>query len=166
MAVIEEIVGQGEGTLGTIFSEPYNDGYNKYLLFGESVEEYAHYFRFKEVFYGRSYDPTDSAHRDSQNKGLPTGSFFDRDWDAVYKMRPNPKMADYEKGSEIYQKTYEFNKTYSALLKNLNEACNGKPELLGQGIPLMYDLKYKAVELMKIPAGDGYTAGPSFEYIP
>ncbi len=163
--VIGEIVGQGEGTLGSIFSESYQEGDPKSLIFGPDVEEYAHYFRFKEVHYERFYAITDSAHRDSHNHGLPTGERFEVDWDAVCKMRPNPKLKDYEKGSPIYNKTYEFNKTYSALLDNINEGCNGKPEVLKEGITLMYQLKYQAVELMNIPWKDGYMAGPSFEYV-
>ncbi|UAY56182.1 ferritin-like domain-containing protein [Arachidicoccus terrestris] len=163
--VIGEIVGQGEGTLGSIFSEPFNPGDERYLMFGPTVEEYAHYFRFKEVHYERYYAPTDSAHRDSPNHGLPTGKKFEVDWEAVCKMKPNPKMSDYPKGSPLYEKTYDFNKTYSALLDNINEACNGRPAALRDGIMLMYDLKYKAIELMNIPREDGLMAGPSFEYV-
>lgn len=163
--VIEEIVGQGEGTLGSIFSEPYKPGDPRYLLFGSTVEEFAHYFRFKEIHYERYYAPTDSAHRLSPNKGLPTGKKFQVDWEAVCKMKPNPKMEDYKKDSPLYEKTYNFNKTYSALLDNINEACNGNPSALKNGIVLMYELRYKAVELMNIPIGDGFMAGPSFEYV-
>lgn len=163
--VIEEIVGQGEGTLGSIFSEPYEKGNDKYLIFGPEVVEYAHYFRYKEIYYGRFYAVTDSAHRESKNKGLPTGEKFEVDWSAVYNMKPNPKLKDHKKGTPVYDKLYDFNKTYSALLDNINEACNGNPEVLKEGIPLMYQLKYKAVELMNIPLGDGYMLGPSFEYV-
>ncbi|MEO9850277.1 MAG: ferritin-like protein [Reichenbachiella sp.] len=162
--LINEIVGQGEGTLGTIFSEPYDED-NDYQWFGPGVDEYAHYFRFKEIRYERFYAPTDSAHRDSPNKGLPTGEKFHVDWEAVHKFKPNPKLDNYEVGSDLYKKTLEFNETYMALLNNINEACNGNPEVLKTGIPLMYDLKYKATELMNIPAGDNeYMAGPSFEF--
>lgn len=163
--VIGEIVGQGEGTLGSIFTAPFHEGDPRYLLFGPDVEEYAHYFRFKEVFYERFYAVTDSAHKDSHNHGLPTGDRFDVDWEAVCKMKPNPKMKDYKKGTPIYDKMYDFNKTYSALLDNINQACNGKQEVLREGIPIMYELKYKAIELMNIPVGEGYMAGPSFEYV-
>lgn len=163
--VIEEIVGQGEGTLGSIFSTPYREGDPKYLIFGPNVEEYAHYFRFKEVFYERFYAVDDSAHRDSPNKGLPTGERFDVDWNAVYKMKSNPRLEDYKDMPEVYKKAKTFSLTYSALLNNINEACNGKPEVLNEGIPLMYQLKYQAIELMNIPIGDGLMAGPTFEYI-
>ena len=165
LSVIEEIVGQGEGTLGSIFTEPFKEGNENYLIFGSNVEDFAHYFRFKEVYYGRFYATTDSAHRKSRNKGLPTGEVFEVDWDGVYNMKPNPKMKDFAKGTPPYEKMLDFNKTYSALLNNINEACNGNPAVLREGIPLMYQLKYKAVELMNIPVGDGYTAGPSFEYV-
>ncbi len=164
-AVIDEIVDQGEGTLGTIFAEPYEEGKEEYLWFGADVEEYAHYFRFKEVQFSRFYKPTDSAHRDSPNRGRPTGEEIEVNWDEVYMINDNPKMEDYPKDSETYQKMYDFNKTYSNLLANLNEGCNGKPEVLREGIMIMFDMKYKALELMKIPGKNGLAAGPSFEYI-
>lgn len=60
---------------------------------------------------------------------------------------------------------YEFSKAYSALLDNLQDGCNGNPDVLKEGISLMCDLKYKAAALMNIPPGDGFMAGPSFECI-
>lgn len=166
--VIEEIVGQGEGVFGgnSIFSVGYNENDKSLNLFGADVEEYAHYFRFKEILYGRYYAPSDNAHRDSPNHGLPSGEKFEREWEDVYPMQDNPKMSDYPEGSPLYEKTYAFNVSYMKLLANLDAACNGQQEKLREGIPLMYDLRNKAIELMKIPVGDGSkTAGPSFEYV-
>jgi rubrerythrin len=152
LVAIEEIVGQGEGIDDTI-EDP------DHILFGEGVE-YAHYFKFNEIYHGRKYIPTDKANEN------PSGPEVSVAWHEVYPMQLNPKMNKYKKGTEIWEKTYEFNKTYMTLLNNIHDACNGKPEMLMQGIALMYDLKYKALELMKIPVGDnGETAGPSFEYI-
>ena len=46
-------------------------------------------------------------------------------------------------------------------------ATNGEPSRLMSSAAIMYQLKYQAIELMKIPTGDGdRTAGPSFEYFP
>ncbi|MCO6358454.1 ferritin-like domain-containing protein [Roseivirga pacifica] len=164
--LIDEIVGQGEGTLGTIFSQDYDPQDDDYQVFGPDVEEYAHYFRFKEIRYSRFYAVTDSAHRDSPNKGLPTGQPFKVDWNAMYNFKPNPRLSSLEKGTALYDKSLEFCKTYTMLLKNINDACNGEPDLLIKGITLMYDLKYKAQELMKIPLEDGiHTAGPCFELV-
>lgn len=51
-----------------------------------------------------------------------------------------------------------------ALLDNIRDACNGRPELLMQGVPIMYELTYRAQELLNLPVGGGETAGPGFEY--
>lgn len=152
LEAIDEIVGQGEGIDNTIDDPDYE-------MFGEDIE-YAHYFRFNEIYFETRYKPTDSIH----NK--PDGKPVDVDWDAVYNMQQNPKMSNYPKDSALWQKTYDFNKTYMALLNNIHDACNGQPDLLITGVGLMYDLKYKAIELMKTPVGvSGLMAGPSFEYV-
>lgn len=166
--VIDEIVGQGEGVMGgqSIFATGYSEKDTTLNLFGPEVDEYAHYFRFKEVMYGRRYAPTDNAHRDSPNHGLPSGEKFEQDWDDVYPMQENPKMSNFPEGSPLFVKTYECNVAYMKLLANLNEACNGRQDKLREGIPLMYELRNKCVDLMKIPIDKrGTTAGPSFEYV-
>ena len=90
------------------------------------------------------------------------------EWDQAYPMQQDPNMASYPKGSEVWRKTYEFNRTYIGLLNELENALNGEPQRLMQSVVRMYELKYQAVELMKIPnpKDDGKTtAGPSFEYV-
>ena len=149
---IDEIIGQGEGVNGAIIDSDS-------VLFGENVE-YAHYFRFNEILCERRYRPTDKA------KNPPTGPAVEVDWSAVHNMQPNSKMANYPPGSELYKKTFAFNRTYMTLLQSIHNAVNGDPPELMKAIPLMYDLKYKALELMVTPWKDGMTAGPSFEYVP
>ncbi len=149
---IDEIVGQGEGVNGTIIDSDS-------VLFGEDVE-YAHYFRFNEIMCERRYRPTDKANEP------PTGPAVEVAWDAAWNMQPNPKMANYSPGSELQEKTLAFNRTYMTLLHSIHDAVNGNPEELMKAVPLMYDLKYKALELMVTPWKDGMTAGPSFEYVP
>ena len=52
------------------------------------------------------------------------------------------------------------------LLDLLQCAFCGERGKLMQAVGVMYDLKYKAEALMKVPAGDGATTvGPSFEYV-
>jgi hypothetical protein len=148
---LKEITGQGEGVHHTIW-----DGDEQ---FGE-VKELAHYFRFNEIRMERRYTANDLLTSEPSGKPLIV------QWDQVYPMQPNPKMAHYPQGSELRRKTYEFNRTYMALLNELHDALNGDPQRLMQSVVGMYDLKYQAVELMKIPIGDGeMTAGPSFEYV-
>ena len=153
LRALKEIVGQGEGVHHTFF-----DGDQE---FGE-VEEIAHYFRFKEIHYEHYYDlARDKPMPDS----IPTGKPMVVQWEQVYPMRETPKMAQHTEGSEVWRKMHEFNRTYMSLLNELHAALNGKPQRLMQSVVRMYDLKYQAVELMKIPVSDGETAGPSFEYV-
>ena len=54
--------------------------------------------------------------------------------------------------------------TARSLLDELHAATNGQPQRLMTSVAIMYELKYRAIELMKIPTADGKeTAGPSFE---
>lgn len=153
---IAEIVGQGEGIDGTISTET--------PIFGEDIE-YAHYFKFQEINYGRFYSANDTNFH-VPVKSIPTGKPFEVSWSSVYNMKENPKMADYKDQPELMEKAVDFNKTYVLLLENINDAVSGNPDLLIKGITLMYDLKYKAVELMNMPLRDGLCAGPTFEYVP
>lgn len=149
---IDLIVGQGEGVDGGL-EDPDKE------MFGEQIE-YAHYFKFLEIKYGRLYKPKDDP------KKPPTGPKVAVDWKAFYPMKENPKMEDYPVGSELYNATLEFNRTYMALLRNIHHATNGHPAQFRQAIPLMYDLKYKAQALIRVPLGNGTNAGPSFQYVP
>ncbi len=147
---LDEIVGQGEGIDGTI-NVPLNEG-----------EEFAHYFRFNQIFYERKYTQGDEA------KNPPTGAAMKVEWNDVYNMEPNPKMDKYKDNPWILEKVVAFNRAYMRLLDNLHKTCNGTPTALkDEGIPIMYQLKTLAIELMKIPSGNGnYTVGPTFEYVP
>jgi Ferritin-like len=149
---LEEIVGQGEGINGHIQD---GDG----ATFGEDVE-YAHYFRFNEVFQERRYRPEDKP------TDAPSGARLPVDWNAVYNMIPNPKMSMFRSQPVLLGKMLEFNRRYLSLLKNLHTACNGKPEILGEGIPMMHAMRLAAIDLMQEPCHIGdYTAGPSFELV-
>jgi hypothetical protein len=151
---INQIVGQGEGIDGTIEDSDH-------VLFGEEIE-YAHYFRFNEIVEARRYRPGDSAHLP------PTGAPVEVDWQSALNFRPNPKLADYPVGSPLWQATLDFNKIYMKLLNAIQVACTGRPNYVLDAVPLMYELKYKAIALMNMPLGNAeqQTAGPSFEYVP
>lgn len=153
LEALHEIVGQGEGIANTIFNGDHR-------IFGEQIE-YAHYFRYNEIYAERYYKKTDTP------RSGPTGKRLPVNWNAVYDMRPNPKLKDYPKGSERWKKTYAFNRNYMSVLNDLHRAFNAEPKQLLTAVVAMYDVKYQAVELMKVPVDkQGLTAGPSFEYVP
>lgn len=150
LKALREIVGQGEGIHHTVL-----DGDEE---IGEAAEV-AHYFRFKEILAGRHYQVTDRVN------SPPSGATFDVNWDAVYPIKPNPRLSDLPVGSELHQMATEANRTYTRLLRELHRSLNGKPELLMQSVKIMYELKYQAIELTKTPLPDGSgNAGLSFEY--
>ena len=152
----EEIVDQGEGLHNKIFDGDTIPGKGD-----ESYPVPAHYFRFMEIKKGKYYGPK------AKPKDKPSGDCLKVDYDEVYPMRKNPSMSQYDEGSEIWEKMLDFNRTYMELLNLLQDAFSGKRERLMEAVTVMYDLKYKAVALMKIPTGDGETTvGPSFEYLP
>lgn len=152
---IAEIVGQGEGIDGSIATEQ--------VMFGEGIE-YAHYFKFQEINFGRMYSANDTNFK-MPVKSVPTGAPFDVSWSSVYNMKANPRMKDYENDPALMEKAIDFNKTYVMLLNNINDAVSGEPDLLIKGITIMYDLKYKALELLNMPLANGECAGPTFEYV-
>jgi hypothetical protein len=149
---IDEIVGQGEGIDGSI-----KDGDD--AMFDEEVE-LAHYFRFNEIFCERSYKRGDKPSDD------PSGDVLKVDWDAVYNMIPNPTMDKLKKRQRVHSKAMEFNRTYSEMLRNIQQAVTGTQGVLMRATCLMHTLREQAVDLMNEESGVGeFAAGPTFEYV-
>ena len=142
---IDIIVDQGEGTSTDPFQSP---------------KDPAHYYKFGEIFYGRTIVKTAGGFAYAGNP-VP----FDPK--GVYPMRPNPKIHYFEPGTHARIKIEQFSYAYSSLLNTLHIAFNGQPAHINTAIGLMYELKMIAVSLMRTPLCDGsnMTAGPSFEYI-
>ncbi|PWU19923.1 MAG: hypothetical protein C5B50_05690 [Verrucomicrobia bacterium] len=158
---IKEIVDQGEGKGGSIKDGDDDEPGDESKI--------AHYYRFNEIFFERRYrtnEPPDEP---------PSGDPLPVDWNAVYNMMPNPNLRVIRKESKLKEPQRsqllgameEFNRTYSSLLRNIQRGCNGKPEVLREGVPMMHSLREMAIDLMRAEVGIGnYTAGPSFEYVP
>ena len=183
---IHEIVDQGEGAPGKVFESSHEvrpegmhqPGHVEMAVAGSGRKrspalakhhhagfsgrlEPAHYYRFQELHEERYYQAGDTA------KTGPRGPELPLVWDEVYPMRPNPKARDYPRGSAIRGKLDGFNRCYMRLLDQLQAAFTGTPRELVSAVGGMYELKQRAVELMRIPSGDGdTTVGPSFEYVP
>ena len=148
---IAHIVDEGEGIANSIF-----DGDQ----IGSEREQLAHYFRFNSIYMERYYTDNDTPQSGPRGARLPV------DWNAVYNMAPNPRSRDYPAASAIRRHMDDFNRLYTSLLFRIERSFNGQPEQLMQSVGMMYELKYKAVELMKIPSGKGdQTVGPSFEFL-
>ncbi|MFZ0040152.1 MAG: ferritin-like protein [Solirubrobacteraceae bacterium] len=144
------IVDEGEGIHHSIW-----DG--DHQLLGEG-KELAHYFRFNELSCGRRYVAGDTP------QSGPTGEPILIDYSSVLPMKPNPKASDYPDGSELRAMTDECNASYSRLLTELQAAFTGHPAMLVKSVQTMMELRYQAIALMRVPVGQGLTAGPAFEW--
>lgn len=145
---INIIIEQGEGTSSSPLDEE-----------GEP----AHYYRFQELYLGRELVKDESA----QYGVSYTGPAIPLDPNDVYPLFPNTKTAMLPAGSEELKQMNEFNASYYSLLAGLHHTFNGHPEMLNNTIGVMYDLKLTAQKLCAtpFPGKDGYTIGPSFEFV-
>lgn len=120
-------------------------------------EDLSHYHRFYKIRNECYY----------LDKGFESQNTFKVDWNTVYNMIPNPKMLDYASNDAVSTKSYEFNKTYTQLIKLLHRSFNGERHLLKFAVNKMFLIKEQAIELLKNPISNNscYNAGPTFEYV-
>jgi ferritin-like protein len=155
LAALDEIVEQGEGARHVEVWDGDCDDMHP------GREQVAHYYRFQELQHGRRYRRGDTP------QSGPTGDIISIDWGGVRPVRPNPRSSDHAPGSAIRRAQEQFNQSYCAILRLLDQAFNGSPQTLRTAIGSMYRLKVQAQALMEMPTEDGMTtAGPTFEYIP
>ncbi len=159
--VFEEIKGQGEGGDGTLFTtdpSQFEEGF-----------ELAHYFRFKEIFHehtylGGNYDPFCDENGMMPIITPPVGRALKVDWDAVYPIKPNIKIADVKDNTALYHQMNQFNISYKNMLDAIQDAIEGNKENLSKSILIMYKLKEQAVDIMRQNIDGNTNAAPSFEY--
>ena len=142
-AAIRLISEQGEGLGGAIF---------------DYEGEIAHFYRFEQLLLGRYYRKGDEPHK-------PTGEPLEVDWDAVYPLKTNARLADYPEGSELRAAAKAFNDTYADFLGLLTRALRGEPELFIEAVGGMFRIKELSYQLMRQPIDgrSGLHAAPTFE---
>ena len=155
LEALDEIVEQGEGHDHQEVWDGDRD------MFHHERDEVAHYYRYMEIMEGRSFKRGDTP------QSGPTGDTFPVDWDAVYPLRVDPRTSQFKGGSEVVATMGEFNMAYSDMLRMMQRAFNGEPDVLSQSLPAMRELSMIARRLVQLPSGDGETnAAPSYEYLP
>jgi rubrerythrin len=151
---IDTIVEQGEGTAAS----------PKEMI----GQEYAHYYRFAEVYHGKKliWNSKAGPGAPPNQQYIYGGAAVPFDQDGVYAAPTNPKAATYPAGSTERQACDTFNYTYTSLLKTLQTVFSGQPDQLDNAIGLMMSLKQQAKDMMAGNTIAGKHAGPSFEYQP
>jgi ferritin-like protein len=154
LRALREIVDQGEGAGGGEVWDGDAD------VLHPDRAEVAHYFRLQELKVGRRYQTGDTA------RTGPTGEAVRLDFGGIRPMRRNPRVEDHPDGHPIRSAQERFNSTYCSLLGLLEQAFDGRPERLGNAVRSMYALTGQAQALLQMPDGDGFVAGPTFDYVP
>ncbi len=150
LEAMHEIQHQGEGISDSILEDNQRLDAIGYEL--------AHYFRFTEIAEGRRYKLGDTP------QGGPTGSLFPIDWSAAKNMMTNPKVGLFAPGDPIRKQMNDCNKMFFLMLHTLEEALNGGNRRIADAVPMMIELKQRAMGLMNVPSGIADTTlGPSFE---
>lgn len=154
LKAIDTIVEQGEGTT----TAPMDPDH-----------EPAHYYRYAEIYYGKTLVPVNDP-----PPGTPPDQLYEYsgppipfDLTGVYPTIESPSAANYPMGSAARNACDTFNYTYTGLLKVLHATFNANSGLLYTAIGMMESLQEQAAAMMAIELPDGvHTAGPSFEYRP
>ena len=148
---ISMIVEQGEG------SKQMDPTYLK-------TEKLAHFFKFQELACKRHLKVTHE-HRYSfvgeEIQFVPEG---------VWPMRDDPKSSTVPKESQVYHEAKIFHRMYRSLLKSIQTAFNGRPDVINDAVYIMESMQIQAKKLMKMempntPKGHPKkTCGPIFDY--
>jgi hypothetical protein len=151
---LEVVIEQGEGGDGSVYVDDEH--------YFDQPDEVAHYFRFNEIAVGRYYRPGDRPRDEPSGPPLPV------DYGAVLPIQRNAKSTDYAPGTPLAVLNDLFNRQYSLMLTQLEQAFNGSPFVLYDAIiNAMHQMASLAQEMIGIPidGGSGTHGAPSFEWV-
>jgi hypothetical protein len=152
---IDVIIDQGEGTKHSLY-----DGDTHYF---DQPEEVAHFFRFREILFGRHYQSGDDPRKP------PTGEAFEVDYGDVYQIKKNAKSSDYASDPIMSKLNDEFNRFYSLTLCQIADALNGATGAMYTAILNgMHDMTSIALQMVTTSIAndpENCNGAPSFEWI-
>ena len=125
--------------------------------------DFAHYYRFEEIFHGRKLIPDANAPLRFAYAGDPVPL----DTTKIWPLPENPKAADYSAGSDARRAVDSFNQFYSDMLRSLQRAFDGEPTEMTKALSLMGRLRSTATQLVQlVDPGSGKRGAPTYEYMP
>lgn len=150
---IETIIEQGEGT-GTSPMEIDGPG---------GTNDYAHYYRFMEVWEGRRLVPDPS----TPHGYAYVGETVNFDPQGVVALPVDPVSHDYPEESDEHRMNVGANLTYTSILASLHRLTNGHADMetFMASLGLMRTFERQAREMVATSAEAGSPAGPTFEYL-
>jgi hypothetical protein len=147
LRAIRIIVTQGEGTPTSPEDQP---------------GEFAHYYRFGELVYGRRLVRIHGG-----RQWAYAGEAIPLDPAGVWNICADAKAADYPEDSQARVLADAFNASYTRLLGCLHRVFGGEPDRLSMALSLMVELHLTGQKLVATPVpGTAMYAAPTFEYDP
>lgn len=127
--------------------------------------EFAHYYRFEEIWRLKRIAPDPSAPGGYSFSG-PTIPF---DPAAVWPITPNQRLADLDHDSLAGRRASRFSFVFTKLMQALDRTFDGSPERFEAAMGLMFELKLAGQALVQLPAikngqNTERNAGPTFEF--
>lgn len=145
MQGLEQIVEQGEGASA---DDPVD----------ESTKQYAHFFRFEEVFCENKLQKL----RDGKGYAY-TGAHIPYNKNGVINMKANLTVEDIKIGTKCYTEAKAFHEVYRTFLRVLQKTFNGHPREIKTAVKLMESLKVHAKRTLWTPLDDTASQKPSNE---
>ncbi|RDU98011.1 ferritin-like domain-containing protein [Trinickia dinghuensis] len=139
--VLETIIRQGEGM---------DDGTDPIKPKEDPGGNYAHYFKFGEIFYGQRL----VRDKEAESGWSYTGEPVPLDEKTIIKLYPNAALSDYRPGSGAYIAGKQFYEAYRSLMISLDQTFNGSPESLNAALGIMFELKLVAQQVMQFRISD------------
>ena len=164
-------VGFSQPLIPVVNVQTARDGLISVILEGEGTstvpmddeQEPAHFYQFEQIVRGKRLIP---------NANSPTGFSFSGgnirfSPEEVWDFPDDPKIANYEEGTEEFRRVEVFNSLYSDLMRLLHEIFNGSPGKIADSVQLMGRLRIAAVDaLRQVDPITGKQCAPTFEFVP
>lgn len=110
--------------------------------------EFAHYYKFGEIYHGKCLVPDASA----PSEWSYSGAAVALDDSMVYRFLPNATLSDYDPQCGAAIAGQQFYQAYERLLQGLDRAFQGTPSALEAALGVMYELKLVAQKVVQFPA--------------
>lgn len=124
--------------------------------------EVAHYYRFEEIHRDQVLEKVAGA-----PEGFRWGARLGVDWSAVVPAIADPGEHDFSGDTPARAAQDGCDRTFTAVLQEIDRSVNGEPGRLGNAVRAMFDLRLAARTALATPlAGSDRSAGPAFRFRP
>jgi hypothetical protein len=124
-------------------------------------EDFAHYYRFKEIYRNQVLTKSVGV------QGFVWGEELGVDWSSTYEAISDPATHDFSRDLPVAAAQARCNEAFSKMVIELEQAVQGTPARMGHAVRAMFKLRSAAHQAFLTPlAGTKWVAGPAFVFHP